>query len=42
VRRYFDGDFGRGGTACPVALKRFVAFSKNGHVKAKYLSSLQH
>jgi len=25
---------------CPVALKRFVAFSKNGNVQEKYLSSL--
>jgi len=25
---------------CPVALKRFVAFSKNGNVQGKYLSSL--
>jgi len=25
---------------CPVALKRFAAFSKNGNVQEKYLSSL--
>jgi len=25
---------------CPVALKRFVVFSKNGNVQEKYLSSL--
>jgi len=25
---------------CPEALKRFVAFSKNGNVQEKYLSSL--
>jgi len=27
---------------CPVALKRFVAFSKNGNVQEKYLSSLEY
>jgi len=26
---------------CPVALKRLVAFSKNGNVQEKYLSSFQ-
>jgi len=25
---------------CPVALKRFLAFSENGYVQKKYLSSL--
>jgi len=31
-----------GGAACmmPVALKRLVAFTKNGNVREKYLSSL--
>jgi len=27
---------------CPVSLKRLVAFSKNGNVQEKHLSSLEH